>query len=384
MTETFDKAAEHLREITECPICMSVFTDPRMLPCIHTFCAECLNRTGEAEQKKPGDKIPCPLCRKEFFIPANGMNGVQKNFFMENLLVYKTTLQMESTTIICDVCNIRNKGKTGQIPKATMRCITCQDHYCEGCAKIHQFQKVSKDHQMVSIGSDMKPETKRLVSKKSCTKHIHKPLDYYCSDCKKVVCVSCFVESHKLHDCKDVTSVDEEFRQAIEKEAWKISTYVKDMLQMRNINENKNADFLKEIVEKEKEILKRNHEIKDLIDRHTELLLDELSVIKSKHLKEVENEKEEIERYQIIFESFEAYCTELRSKGSACDICSSVDQIIARADEMERQHEAFIGRPHQSVKVSFQATDLGDILQNGSSNFVGKLEGIILISMLLP
>src|SRR6218665_1723681 len=291
---------------------------------------------------------------------------------------------MGNTTIICDVCNLRDEGKTRQVPKATMRCMECQDYYCEGCAEIHRLQKVSKDHQMVNIGSDLTSETKRLVSKKSCTKHIHKPLDYYCSDYKKVVCVSCFVESHRLHDCKDVTTVDEEFRQAIEKEAWRISTYVKEMLLMRNNNEEKNADFLKEIVKMEKEILKRNQEIKDMIDRHTELLLDELSVIKSKNLKKMENQKEEIDRCRTILESFKVYCTELRSKGSTSDICSSVDQIIARANELERDNEALTGRPHKSVKVSFQATVLGDILQNGSSNFVGKLEGNILISMFLP
>src|SRR6218665_2250382 len=377
MTGGIEKAAEHLREITECPICMSVFTDPRMLPCIHTFCFECLNRTGEAGQNKPGDTMPCPLCRKEFIIPEDGMHGVQKNFFMENLLLYKTTLRMGSTTIICDICDIRNKGKTGQVPKATMRCMECQDNYCAGCAEIHQLQKVSKDHQMVTVGSDMKSETKQLVSKKSCTKHVHKTLDYYCSKCKKIVCVSCFVESHTLHDCKDVTTVDEEFRQAIEKEAWKISTYEKEMLQIRNNNEKKNADFLKEIVEKDNEIRRRNQEIKDIIDRHTELLLDELSVIKSKNLKEMGNEKKEIERCRTILESFEVYCTELTLKGSANDICSSVDQVIARADELEREHEAFIGRPHKSVEVSFQATVLEDVLKNAGSNFVGKVEGNI-------
>src|SRR6218665_3872748 len=311
MAEAFDKAEEQLREITECPICISAFIDPRMLPCIHTFCFQCLNLTGDSAQMKPGDKMPCPLCRKEFVIPEDGMHGVQKNFFMENLLVYKATFQLVGTTVICDMCNIRNKGKTGEIPKATMRCMKCQEYYCESCAEIHHFQKATKDHQMVNVGSDLTSETKRFVSTKSCIKHVHKPLDYYCFDCKKVVCVSCFVESHKSHDCKDVSTDDEEFRQLIEKEASKIASYVKEMLQMRNNNEKKNEDFLKEFVQKEKEIRNRNQEIKDMIDRHTEVLLDELSVIKSKHLKEMENQKEEIERYRTIFESFDAYCTEL-------------------------------------------------------------------------
>src|SRR6218665_874747 len=279
MAESGQKAEKQLREITECSICMSVFTDPRILPCIHTFCFECLKHISEAEQKKPGEKMPCPLCRKEFIIPEDGLNGVQKNFFMENLLEFKSALQMGSSTVICDMCNIRNDGKVGEIPKATMKCLECKDYYCDSCVKVHQFQKVTKDHQIVKIGSDMKSETKRIVSMKSCNKHRHRLLDLYCVDCKKIVCVSCFVESHKSHDCKDVTTVDEEFRQTIEKRARKITAYLNEMLLMRNNNDKRKADLLKQISEKEKEIHKRNQELKQMIDRHTKLLVGELSVI---------------------------------------------------------------------------------------------------------
>ena len=30
--------------------------------------------------------MPCPLCRKEFTIPEDGLSGIQKNFFMQDLL----------------------------------------------------------------------------------------------------------------------------------------------------------------------------------------------------------------------------------------------------------------------------------------------------------
>src|SRR6218665_2747329 len=379
MAEAGQKAAEHLREITECPICMSVFTDPRILPCIHTFCFECLNRIGEAAQKKPADKMPCPLCRKEFIIPEDGMKVVQKNFFMENLLVYKTTLQEGGNTIICDMCNIRTEGKVSQIPKATTRCLECQDYYCDSCVKVHQFQKVTKDHQMVKIGSDIKSQTKRLVSMKSCTKHIGKPLDYYCSECKKIVCVSCFVESHKSHDCKDVTTLDEEFRQTIKRKTSKTTTWMNEMQLIRNKNGKRKAEFVKEIAEKEEEIHKRNQDLKAMIDRHTKALLEELSVLKSKNLKELETGQDEIDRYCTILGSFEAYCTELTLKGSASDICSSVDELIVRANDLERDNEAFIYRPHKSLKVLFHAADLGDVLLNPCNNFLGKLEGTVLL-----
>src|SRR6218665_1767929 len=197
-----ETAAKQLIKITKCPICKSEVNDPRMLPCIHSFCSECLKRTAEVSQKQPGDVMPCPLCRKEFMIPADGVNGLKKYLFMVDLLEFKTGMQMWSDIIICDICKVWYEGITGDIPRATMRCLECQDNYCDSCVKGQQFQKLSKNHKLVKIGSE--------TATKYCIKHSQRTLDYYCADCKKIVCVSCFVDSHASHKCKDVTTVDEE------------------------------------------------------------------------------------------------------------------------------------------------------------------------------
>ena len=77
-------ADKELGDMTECPICTEVFTDPRVLSCIHTFCLQCLLNYGK--DKRPGHRMPCPLCRKEFTVPDDGLPGTQKNFLMEKLL----------------------------------------------------------------------------------------------------------------------------------------------------------------------------------------------------------------------------------------------------------------------------------------------------------
>ena len=77
-------AAKELDDMTECSICTEVFTDPRVLPCIHSFCLKCLLNYGKDRQ--PGDSMPWPLCSKEFTISDDGLSGMQKNFFMEKLL----------------------------------------------------------------------------------------------------------------------------------------------------------------------------------------------------------------------------------------------------------------------------------------------------------
>jgi len=63
-------------ELKTCPICQEEIRDPRVLPCIHSFCLECLERYCRNENKLPGDDVPCPVCRQEFQIPKNGVAGL--------------------------------------------------------------------------------------------------------------------------------------------------------------------------------------------------------------------------------------------------------------------------------------------------------------------
>jgi len=115
-------SAQPLEEVTECPICTEVFTDPRVLPCIHTYCLKCIEGCGV--DKKPGEKLPCPLCRKEFVIPDTGLTELPKNFFVNKLLHVKeiSTVELSTQALVCDVCS-HDKSIMTQPPVATVYCI---------------------------------------------------------------------------------------------------------------------------------------------------------------------------------------------------------------------------------------------------------------------
>jgi len=239
MANVGQKVQTKFGDMIDCPICLSAFTEPRILPCIHTFCFECLKRTLEVTQKKKGNKIPCPLCRSEFSV--------------EHFLGLKCILQMDVASIICDMCNAGYGDKPGHIQEATMHCIECQNNYCDKCVEVHKSQKLSRNHKVIKIESDAKSEINPITE--YCSKHRKKALDYYCFDCKKIVCVSCFDESHKLHDCKDVTTLDEEFRQTIQPNAAKVFIYVNEMLFLRENEEFRKAAFYRN------RILKIKHKV---------------------------------------------------------------------------------------------------------------------------
>ena len=49
--------AEAGRHLSQCPVCLEVYLDPKVLPCDHSLCAACV------EPLKQGSRIKCPLCK---------------------------------------------------------------------------------------------------------------------------------------------------------------------------------------------------------------------------------------------------------------------------------------------------------------------------------
>src|SRR5688572_29436317 len=120
------EAGNQLEKLTECCICLKEFTDPRMLPCIHTFCLGCLKQASyQTNLGRSGPSrrtMSCPLCRKLFTIPVEGLDGLQKNFFMEHLMEVTKDLQLSNMpSIACDICKDLYEGDERK-KNATMRC----------------------------------------------------------------------------------------------------------------------------------------------------------------------------------------------------------------------------------------------------------------------
>ena len=185
--------------MTECSICTEVFTDPRVLPCIHTFCLKCLLNYGKDRQ--PGDSMPCPLCRKEFTIPDDGLSGMQKNFFMEKLLHARKLSVEEASCVLCDICSGDEASANETSKRASMYCVQCQQNYCDQCSWSHARMKVAVNHVQVEIGKQLRKEEIALKLPATCDIHKDEEIKVFCLECKLAICMMCFIKSHKTHDC---------------------------------------------------------------------------------------------------------------------------------------------------------------------------------------
>lgn len=364
-----------LKDITECCICTNVFTDPRSLPCIHTFCLKCLEKTGSSSNKNPGEQMPCPVCRKDFAIPLDGFSSLQKNLFVDRWVKVTNLLNPSSPDgNLCDACTEdADSAAEAKIPSAEMFCSDCRQKLCQECTRHHGKYKATKGHKLVSIGAEMsKEEIQKVFSRCVCEKHEEKPLEIYCSDCQEVICMVCFLESHQGHKMSDVKKALEGFRNEIDSNLDALSGCLDDFVARREQLEKSKTELSEKTEELMRMVFIRRDDVKKSADEDTKPLLDKLNSQKHENLKEIEVEKEDVDRHVLSVESYESYSKELKKRGSAGDICRALTGLKSRADELKVMHDALMQRRIPFISTSFRKTELAELFKD--HNIIGQIE----------
>ena len=182
---------ETVGDVTECPICTETMVDPRVLPCIHTFCFKCLDQLWK--DKQPGVKVPCPMCRTEVVNPVEGVSSLQKNFFVEKLVGAQKLSKRENVAVMCDIC-LANEDNVTSESVSEKFCIECQQHICKRCLKFHSSMNSTKTHQVIPTGNKSTATMEAVQHPgTSCALHKGKGIEIYCLECE--IAVAPFVSS---------------------------------------------------------------------------------------------------------------------------------------------------------------------------------------------
>lgn len=114
-----------------CPICAYKFSTPDRVPkilrCYHTICCPCIDNIIASTPSNPDSSVKCPICRQDFVIPRNGVNGFFTNYF-------KSAPHQEET---CDVCGALDIRKL-------KLCSECNSTLCSACHNSHHHQDKKK------------------------------------------------------------------------------------------------------------------------------------------------------------------------------------------------------------------------------------------------
>ncbi|XP_013163173.1 PREDICTED: RING finger protein nhl-1-like isoform X1 [Papilio xuthus] len=75
-------SAGGIKELVQCPLCLEVLHNPKMLPCQHTFCQACLTVYVDAEPI-----IDCPICCTRIQVQGtNFVDELPSNLYIDTLL----------------------------------------------------------------------------------------------------------------------------------------------------------------------------------------------------------------------------------------------------------------------------------------------------------
>jgi len=322
-----------LDDITECPICTEVYTDPRSLPCVHTYCLKCLETY--CTDKQPGDQLACPLCRKEFTLPSNGVRDLPKNFFVGKFLQMKKLSSVESKTSPCEACSGNEESGSEVQNFASVYCVECQMKFCQKCERVHKTSELTRSHKLFDIGDNM--NVQRLYQSMPpsyCDQHNDEKLKIYCFSCKVAICTMCYFKSHNGHKCSDVNEVENEFRKRMKTDGDSMVGSVEKCREMLHKLKKEKDDFNEQVEIIGMKISEKAEQLKQMIDDHKEKLMSELSSMQQKRTNEIESLREEIEIQLMSMESYKKYVDEVRQKGTACDIARAASGLHDRADEL--------------------------------------------------
>ncbi|XDV30667.1 hypothetical protein PO909_033530 [Leuciscus waleckii] len=193
-----------------CGVCNRMYRDPKILPCLHTFCADCVRqlepfsvRRVNGERRSPednthghnsGSTILCPECDSEVNLPPSGVDGLTTDHLALDE-VFTETLLVDSS-VLCDLCSDSDAGK---------RCEVCCVNLCDFCSQAHRRQKRTSSHSIQSL-QELKSQG-RLTRPVLCSLHPGQELRLFCEPCDLTVCLECAATFHRDHHCSSAHEV---------------------------------------------------------------------------------------------------------------------------------------------------------------------------------
>ena len=147
--------AELDREVT-CAICQEHYTEPKLLPCSHYFCKDCILKL--VLRVPTGKPFSCPECREEVLLPKGGIDKLQTAFFLNRIKATIASLEGAHGEVVQEV-SLAKKCPAHKEP-LIVYCFDCDSLICSHC--------VVKDHKghESEFNKEAAPDTRKKLMKK--------------------------------------------------------------------------------------------------------------------------------------------------------------------------------------------------------------------------
>ena len=183
----------NLHEEVSCSLCTTTFTDPKQLPCLHSFCLPCLSSTLRTSGRQ--DVITCPKCRGESRVPSENLNMLPTSFRINNLLDVLAIKEHVTTAVKCGNCQKKSSKN--------FYCFQCCAFWCEAiCISLHNGIRANKEHRVLALKHFQYEDLENVLKRPEfCQTKYHEKyeLKFFCQICEIPICEACALTDHEGH-----------------------------------------------------------------------------------------------------------------------------------------------------------------------------------------
>ena len=212
-----------------CPVCLDRYTQPRTLPCLHSFCHDCLD-SFPVKDNGTNRFLACPACRQKVRLSKKGTNGLRSAFHINNLL---------------DLRRVLEKASVSQESSA----MECSSH--------------------------------------------NKPLEVYCNTCDELVCYPCALKLHQSHECDSIADAFPKHQQQIEHNLGFVKKKLSAVNKSVHSLEKQRKGFLEQIQSARKDIKATVQDLMQLLQESEKELMKELDQVTDAYVAEVTAREDE-------------------------------------------------------------------------------------------
>ena len=265
----------NLHEEVSCSVCLTTFTDPKQLPCLHSFCLHCLNGILRTSRH---DVITCPECRRESRVPSSGdLMDLPTNFRINSLLDVLAIKECNTTAVKCGNCDKKSSH--------SLYCFQCCAFWCDDCITAHNIIRANKEHRVLAIKDFQDQDIEEVLKRPAfCRKpgHKKKELEVFCKICEVAICTVCALTDHEGH-----------VKVLLEEAANERKLQVKSAIESRKGKLQMKKNEITKLVENCVKVQEHAASVKRRVEQFVEKIFQVIDAKKHEIINEVENQANE-------------------------------------------------------------------------------------------
>ena len=367
---------ERFRQELTCT-CGKLYNEPKTLPCLHSFCAKCLeghvqeqllsDHSGESQET-----FDCHICKNQYKLPGADVSELPTNRSYKNLVSHLTCEDNVTSEqgLKCEECEEGN---------AVILCRDCNLPLCEVCQRHHSKSKRTREHVMNELRArSSSSDSCEGVSHKTwmCDKHNSMQVCIYCLTCDMVVCRDCALVDHKNGHEKQFASkvIDEpENRPKIKEHLGNTDKVRSDFKQaIKDLNDMKESLRMSK-EETTRDAGKHYNEIKARhrkdqgtnvteLDQKKEDLLHKVNSIFTKKMSILDQQLQELQDIERTLEEGLKFTDDILAVGIAEEILFLKTQIIQRLEALCNKYGPYPRAPKVRDVIFFSVAKDEDTL----------------------